>query len=58
MLVLSLLCRRLRQDMKDKPLMSGVPTWSSSQELAKLTELAFERFEVGAFYAARNAVLR
>jgi actin-related protein len=44
--------------MKDKPLMSGVPTWSSSQELAKLTELAFERFEVGAFYAARNAVLR
>lgn len=40
------------------PFLYAIPTWATPAESAKVMELAFEKFGVGALYLARNPVLR
>lgn len=40
------------------PFLYAIPTWTTAAESAKITELAFEKFGVGALYLARSPVLR
>jgi hypothetical protein len=43
---------------KGAPFLYAIPTWTTHAESAKMMELAFERFDVGALYLARSPVLR
>ncbi len=44
-------------DPRDHPLLTGVATYESDSCRAKQSELFFEKFEVPAFFLARNAIL-
>ncbi len=42
---------------KGTPFLYALPTWTTPEESVKVLELAFERFEMGAVYLARSAML-
>jgi len=46
------------EQAKGAPFLYAIPTWTTPAESAKMVELAFERFDVGALYLARSPVLR
>lgn len=46
------------EQAKEAPFLYAIPTWTTPAESAKIMELAFERFDVGALYLARSPVLR
>ena len=48
---------RLRADPTEHPLLFSEPAWNPSKIREKLLELAFEKYNVPAFYLARSAVL-
>jgi actin-like protein 6A len=47
----------VRDEAKGVPFMYALPTWATRAESQKVMELAFERFEMGALYLARSAML-
>ncbi|KAJ3289694.1 Actin-like 6A [Borealophlyctis nickersoniae] len=48
---------RLRVDPTQHPLLFSEPAWNPRENREKLFELAFEKYDVPAFYLARSAVL-
>ncbi|KAI5791944.1 actin family [Geopyxis carbonaria] len=47
---------RLTQDMTEHPLLMTEPVWNTTKNREKTVEIAFEDFNVPAFYLARNAI--
>lgn len=50
------LTSRLAQDLSEHPLLVTEPIWNPTKNREKTIEVAFEDFDVPAFYLARNAV--
>jgi actin-related protein 4 len=50
------LTSRLAQDLSEHPLLVTEPVWNTSKNREKTIEVAFEDFDVPAFYLAKNAV--
>ena len=48
---------RLMVDSKEYPLLCGEPSFNTTTHREKFTELAFEKFEVPAFFISKNGVL-
>ena len=50
------LTSRLAQDLREHPLLVTEPIWNPTKNREKTIEVAFEDFQVPAFYLAKNAV--
>ena len=49
--------QRLRQNTSEHPLLLTECAWNPREKREKITELAFEKFDVPAFYLAKSATL-
>lgn len=47
----------LRVNSSEHPLLCTEPAWNTPENREKLMELAFEKFDVPAFYVAKDAVM-